>query len=335
MAVRQVKLGRCGMRVSSLAVGTVNLGWLTDDAESFAILDLARDAGINLLDTSDNYNAGATEEVVGRWLAQGDARREHMVLATKVYSPPMKWSSRDVHERLGTRTPPNDRGLSARHIVAACEASLRRLGTDRIDLYQMHHIDRDTPFEEIWQAMETLVAQGKVIYVGTSNFAGWHIAAACHTARERNFLGPVSEQSVYNLTKRTIELEVIPACIHFGLGLLTYSPLAAGLLGGALTAGDDARRRKGAARGLDEQTRSRIESYEKLCAEAGHQPADVALAWVASRPGVTAAIVGPRTATQLTGSINAMELTLDDDLMSRLEELFPGPGGPAPEAYAW
>ena len=330
-----VNLGRTGLRVSPIALGTVNLGWLAGDEESFAIYDRARESGVNLFDTSDNYNAGGSEEALGRWFALGDGRRDDIVLATKVYSPPMKWSSPDVAERTGAGAGPNDRGLSARHIIAACEASLRRLGTDRIDIYQLHHIDRSTPFEEIWQAMETLVHQGKVIYMGTSNFAGWHLARACESARARNFLGPVSEQSIYNLTRRTIELEVIPACQHYGVGVLTYSPVGAGLLAGALTASDDGLRRRGAARALDDRMRAKIESYEKLCADIGEQPADVALAWVVAQPGVTAPIIGPRTLAQLESSLRARELELGADVLRQLDELFPGPGGPAPEAYAW
>jgi aryl-alcohol dehydrogenase-like predicted oxidoreductase len=328
--MKHVRMGRHGLRISRLALGTVNLGWLADDDESFAIFDRAVDAGINLFDTSDNYNAGASEETLGRWLATS-GRRDEIVLATKVYSPPMKWSAKDPAERFGLNTRPNDQGLSARHIVAGCEASLRRLDTDRIDLYQMHHVDRRTPLEEIWQAMETLVHQGKILYVGTSNFAGWHLARACETARARHFLGPISEQSIYHLAQRTIELEVVPACEQYGLGLLTYSPLGAGLLAG----GASGRRRRGARDNADDATRARLDSYDKLCAHRGLDPADVALAWVLAQPVVTAPIIGPRTLDQLEGSLRAYELPLDGDMLAELDRLFPGPGGQAPEAYAW
>ena len=222
-------LGRTGLKVSRLCLGTMNFGDVTDEKTSARILDEALEAGINFIDTADVYGteqspdiqqgSGLSEEIIGRWLQQG-GRRERIVLATKVYQP------------MGPG--PNDRRLSAYHIRKACEDSLRRLKTDHIDVYQMHHIDRHTPWEEIWQAMELLVQQGKVLYIGSSNFAGWDIATAQSVATARHFLGLVAEQSLYNLTARTIELEVIPACRHFGLGLIPWSPLAGGLLGGVL-----------------------------------------------------------------------------------------------------
>ncbi|HGF5511813.1 TPA: aldo/keto reductase [Klebsiella pneumoniae] len=222
-------LGRTGLKVSRLCLGTMNFGDVTDEKTSARILDEALEAGINFIDTADVYGteqspdiqqgSGLSEEIIGRWLQQG-GRRERIVLATKVYQP------------MGPG--PNDRRLSAYHIRKACEDSLRRLKTDHIDVYQLHHIDRHTPWEEIWQAMELLVQQGKVLYIGSSNFAGWDIATAQSVATARHFLGLVAEQSLYNLTARTIELEVIPACRHFGLGLIPWSPLAGGLLGGVL-----------------------------------------------------------------------------------------------------
>jgi aryl-alcohol dehydrogenase-like predicted oxidoreductase len=322
------KLGAAGVSIGPLGLGSVNFSWLTDEADSFAILDRAAEAGINLLDTSDNYNAGQTEALIGRWLAQGGGRRDATVLATKVYSAPMEWGSPDVAKRTGSWAGPNERGLSARHIRAACEASLKRLQTDHIDLYQMHHVDRSVRWEEIWQAMELLVAQGKVLYVGSSNFAGWHIAQAQETAKNRHFLGLASEQSVYNLTKRTVELEVLPACRAYGMAFLPYSPLGAGSLGGRPKDNDGGRR-------SFVRATPAVERFEALCEDLGHPPADVALAWVASRPGVTAPIIGPRTMAQLEGSLKALEIVLGEDTLKALDEIFPGPGGPAPEAYAW
>jgi NDP-hexose 2,3-enoyl reductase len=235
---------------------------------------------------------------------------------------------------------PNERGLSARHIVSSCEASLRRLQTDVIDLYQMHHVERATPWEEIWQAMEILVNQGKVRYVGSSNFAGWHLVAAQESAYRRHFLGLVSEQSIYNLLVRQAELEVIPAAQAYGIGIIPWSPLHGGLLSGALrklaegTAG-----RSGTGRSSDglEEHRVAIDGYEKLCAELGEDPSNVALAWLLSRPGVTAPIIGPRTMEQLDGPLRALELTLSSTTLAALDRLFPpvGTGGPAPEAWAW
>lgn len=195
-------LGRTGLKVSRVCLGTMNFGPVTNEEDSFAIMDRALDAGINFFDTANVYGwkrgEGITENIIGRWLKQGGGRREKIVLATKVYGVMGDW--------------PNEGRLSAYHIRRACEESLRRMQTDHIDLYQMHHIDRDTPWEEVWQAMEQLVREGKVIYVGSSNFAGWHIAQANETARARHFMGLVSEQSLYNLNARMIELEVIPAC---------------------------------------------------------------------------------------------------------------------------
>ena len=261
-------------------------------------MDQALEQEINFFDTADTYGNpqghGFTEEIIGRWLAQG-GRREQIVLATKVYQPMGKGV--------------NDRGLSAYHIRTACEDSLRRLQTDHIDLYQMHHIDRKTPWEEIWQAMEQLVREGKVSYIGSSNFAGWDIATAQCAATTRHFLGLVAEQSLYNLNARTIELEVIPACRHYGLGLIPWSPLHGGLLGGALRKASEGRRAEKRKQQEIEQHRSKLEAYEVLCQELGAEPADVALAWLLHNPVVTAPIIGPRTVAQLAGSLRAVDIT--------------------------
>ncbi len=263
-------LGRSGLRVSPLCLGTMNFGPQTSEADSFAVMDSALDAGINFFDTANGYGGGETEQIVGRWFAQG-GRREKVVLATKVYGNVAgDW--------------PNDSKLSARHIRDACEASLRRLQTDHIDLYQMHHVDRATPWDEIWQAMDLLVAQGKVIYVGSSNFAGWHIAAANEAARRRNSFGLVSEQSLYNLKTRTIELEVVPACEAYGVGILPWSPLGSGLLGGSVGQGDG-RRSSDGMKAAAEWLKDTLDAWEKLCAELGERPADVALGVAVDQPG--------------------------------------------------
>ena len=323
--MQYVHLGRSGLRVSRLCLGTMNFGPLTSEGDSFALMDRAREAGINFFDTANVYGwrrgEGVTEQIIGRWLAQGGGRREAIVLATKVYA--------------AMGEGPNDSRLSAYHIRRACDESLRRLQTDRIDLYQMHHVDRETPWDEIWQAMEQLVAAGKVVYVGSSNFAGWQIAQASATAAARNFLGLVSEQSVYSLVARTVELEVIPACRAHGLGLVPYSPLAGGLLGGALEKAAEGRRASERQQRLLERHRDRVAAYEALCRELGHPPAQVALAWVLHTPAVTAPIVGPRTLEQLDASLRALELRLPEDALAKLDRIFPGPGGEAPEAYAW
>jgi len=319
------KLGRTGLMVSRLCLGTMNFGPHTTEVDSFAIMDKAMELGINFFDTANVYGwklgEGVTEQIIGRWFSQGGQRRENTVIATKVFG------------RMGEG--PNDRRLSALHIRQACEASLRRLNTDHIDLYQMHHIDRETPWEEIWQAMDILVRDGKVIYVGSSNFAGWHIAQAQAAAKNLNFLGLVSEQSLYNLKDRMIEMEVIPACTAYGLGIIPWSPLAGGLLGGALEKTSQGRRVSEQTQKNIDKYRTQLQEYEALCLDLGEKPADVALSWLLNNPAVTAPIVGPRTMDQLLGSLHALELKINDDILARLDQIWPGPGGQAPEAYAW
>ena len=324
--MRYRRLGRTALQVSELCLGTMNIGPETTEDDSQAIMDRALDLGINFFDTANRYGgdkgAGATEEILGRWFALGGGRRERVVLATKLYGPMSEW--------------PNDGRLSARHIRAACDDSLRRMQTDHIDLYQMHHIDRTAPWDEVWQAMETLVQQGKIIYVGSSNFAGWHIAQANETASRRGFLGLVSEQSHYNLAVRTVELEVLPACRHYGVGLIPWSPLSGGILGGVLNSDDTARRQSSFAKKRIERLRPQLELWEALCAEIGEEPAAVALAWLLAQEGVTCPIIGPRTMHQFDGaSLRALEITLDADTLSKIDKIFPGPGGTAPEAYSW
>jgi aryl-alcohol dehydrogenase-like predicted oxidoreductase len=323
--MQYARLGRTGLKVSRLCLGTMNFGPYASEAESHAMMDKALEVGIDFFDTANVYGwktgEGVTEQIVGRWFAQGGRRREQVVLATKVYG------------KMGTG--PNDVRLSARHIREACEGSLRRLKTDYIDLYQMHHVDRETPWDEIWQAMELLVQQGKVIYVGSSNFAGWHIAQAQAAAERRHFLGLVSEQSLYNLTMRTIELEVLPACRAYGLGVIPWSPLASGALAGILGDRGKGRRSRDLVSEKLQKHRPQIEAWEKFCAERGEEPADVALAWTLANPVVTAPIIGPRTMDQITGALRALEIRLDAAAMKRLDEIWPGPGGEAPEAYAW
>ncbi len=318
-------LGRTGLLVSKLCLGTMNFGPQTTEEDSFTIMDRALELGINFFDTANVYGwkmgEGWTEKILGRWFAQGGGRREKVVLATKVYGGMGDW--------------PNQSKLSAYHIRRACEESLQRMQTDHIDLYQMHHVDRDTPWEEIWQVMEQLVREGKVLYVGSSNFAGWHIAQAQGEARQRHFMGLVCEQSLYNLNARMVELEVIPACRGFGLGLIPWSPLAGGLLGGVLQRIESGRRASERLQRDVEKYRPRIEAYEALCASLGEAPADVALAWLLHNPAVTAPIIGPRTLEQLDGSLRALEIQLDAATLQRLDGIFPGPGGAAPEAYAW
>ena len=318
-------LGRTGLKVSRLCLGTMNFGPQTEEAASHQIMDEALELGINFIDTANVYGwktgEGITEQIIGRWIASGGGKRDRIVLATKVYG------------KMGDS--PNERRLSAYHIRRACEGSLQRLQTDHIDLYQMHHIDRETPWEEIWQAMEQLVAQGKVLYVGSSNFAGWHIAQAQCLARERRFMGLVSEQSLYNLKDRMVELEVIPACREYGLGLIPYSPLAAGLLAGALEKENQGRRASERIKKDTEKHKSQLTDFESFCRDLGEKPSNIALAWLLHNSVVSAPIIGPRTSQQLTESIRSLDIILSDEHMVRLNDIWPGPGGEAPEGYAW
>ena len=330
----------CGVRVSPLCLGTMNFGGATPEAESFAIMDRALADGINFFDSANVYgrthwneehqgHAGLTEEVIGRWFAQGGGRRQRVVLATKVYGNMPIEPGFD---------PDREGGLSARRIILDCEASLKRLQTDYIDLYQMHHIDRLCPVEEIFEAFATLKQQGKVIYMGSSNFAGWDIARYNETAHRLGQPGLVSEQSVYSLKNRAIESEVVPACRAYGLGILPWSPLSSGVLAGSTLKSESDGARRSSPRvqtQLDDATRSRINAYEGLCKELGHAPATVALAWLLHNPVVTAPIIGPRTMEQFTSALSAIELKLDEATLKQLDEIWPGPGGEAPKNYAW
>ena len=322
-------LGRTGLKVSRLCLGTMNFGPHTSEAESHGIMDKALDIGINFFDTADVYGwkkgEGVTEQIVGRWFDQGSGRREKTIIATKVFGD-MDTDAADFTMK---------RGLSAVKIRRACDNSLKRLKTDYIDLYQMHHISRETPWEETWQAMEVLVQQGKILYVGSSNFAGWHIARANEAAKARGFLGLVSEQSKFSLAARMVEMEVLPACRYYGLGVIPWSPLDGGLLGGVLQKMEKGRRTGEHVQKRIDQLRPQLQAWETYCSEIGHKPADLALAWLIANPAVTAPIIGPRTMDQLTGSLASLEIKISEDINKRLNEIWPGPGGEAPEAYAW
>ncbi|RVU21410.1 aldo/keto reductase [Streptomyces antnestii] len=331
--MKYTQLGRTGLKVSRLVLGTMNFGPQTDEADSHAIMDAALASGINYFDTANVYgwgdNKGRTEEIIGSWFARGGDRRDKTVLATKVYGN---------MGGAGTDSPwPNHDKLSAVNIRRAVEASLRRLGTDYIDIYQFHHVDRSTPFEEIWQAVDVLIQQGKILYAGSSNFPGYKIAQANETAARRGMVGLVSEQCLYNLAERRAEMEVIPAAREYGLGVIPWSPLHGGLLGGVIKkeveGGRRASGRAAEALGAPE-TRAQLQAYEDLLDKHGLEPGETALAWLLTRPGVTGPIVGPRTAEQLDSALRAVELELSEEILTALEEIFPGPG-PSPEAFAW
>jgi aryl-alcohol dehydrogenase-like predicted oxidoreductase len=325
--VQYTKLGRSGLRVSRLCLGTMNFGVDTDEKESFRILDAALDAGINFIDTANIYgwgeNAGRTEEIIGRWFKQGDGRRERTVLATKVYG--------DMHDNHDG--PNREAGLSAYKIRRHLEASLKRLQTDHIELYQMHHVDRSANWNELWGAFETAVYQGKVGYIGSSNFAGWDIAVAQGEAKARGSIGLVSEQHKYNLLCRLPELEVLPASKELGLGVIPWSPLDGGLLAGNHRRKDGGRR-SGDSKRL-EQHRDKLDAYAAFCDELGEPEDLVSLAWLLANPAVTAPIIGVRTLDQFERSLRAVEISLDESALKRIDEIFPGPGGDAPRAYAW
>lgn len=322
--MQYTRLGRTGLQVSRLCLGTMNFGPRTTEEDSFVIMDRALEHGINFWDTANVYGGkkgeGITEGIIGRFFAQGGGRREKVVIATKVYGDMGDW--------------PNTSRLSKLHLRHALDESLRRLQTDYIDLYQFHHIWREAGWDEIWEFCEGAVQQGKVLYIGSSNFAGWHITQANETAKRRNFMGLVSEQSIYHLLNRNIELEVIPACQAYGVGVIPWSPLAGGLLGGVLEKAEEGRRASEGVQNQLEKNRDKIQAWEDLCRELGEKPADVALAWMLQNPVITAPIIGPRTLEQLDGSLRALEITLSEETNKRLNEIFPGKKT-APEDYAW
>ncbi|MFJ8882827.1 aldo/keto reductase [Streptomyces sp. NPDC102402] len=331
--MKYTQLGRTGLKVSRLVLGTMNFGPQTNESDSHALMDAALEAGVNFFDTANVYgwgeNKGRTEEILGTWFAQGGDRRDKVVLATKVYG------------NMGAdgEAWPNHDKLSALNIRRAVDASLKRLQTDHIDLYQFHHVDRDTPIDEIWQAIDVLVQQGKILYAGSSNFSGYKIAQANERARQRGSYGLVSEQCIYNLMERGAEMEVIPAAQEYGLGVIPWSPLHGGLLGGAIRKerdGSGARSTSGRSGDAlaDPKVRAQIQAYEDLLEKHGLEPGEAGLAWLLTRPGVTGPISGPRTQEQLDSALRAVELELSDEVLSALDEIFPGPG-PSPENFAW
>ncbi len=322
------QLGRTGTSVSRIVLGTMNFGDRTSEEDSFAILDRAVELGVNFIDTANGYGGaggrGATEEIIGRWFAARPGVRDDIVLATKVHSP--------MVDPTADGDVVNARGASAWQVRREAIGSLKRLQTDRIDLYQFHHIDRHISWTELWQAMEVLVARGEVVYTGSSNFAAWNIAQANEIAQQRHFLGLVSEQSLYNLAQRSIELEVIPAAQNYGLGILPWSPLGGGLLSGGST---DPKARSAGLTSARAKRQDQLDSYERFAAERGWTPSALGLAWLLHQPGVTGPIVGPRTVAQLESAVSALDIHLSAEDLNALDELFPGPGGQAPEAYAW
>ena len=328
--MQYTNLGRTGLRVSRLCLGTMNFGPNTGEAEAFRIMDCAVEAGINFFDTANMYggrNGGArgwTEEIIGRWFAQGGGRREKVVLATKIFEP---------------MDDPNDGpngagGLSAFKIRRHTDACLKRLQTDHIDLLYMHNPDPSAAWEELWASFERLTAQGKIDYVGASNFAAYQLAMAQAKADERHFLGIVCDQSKYNLLSRLPEVELIPACRALGIGFLAWGPLGGGMLSGSILKDTVSGQRslKYAGR-LPDEMLARLSAYHDACADCGLTEAEASMAWLLSRPGLTAPLVGPRTVGQLEDMIRTAEITLPQELLRRMDQLFPAPAAEAPKAY--
>ena len=326
-------LGKTGMKVSRLCLGTMNFAGQTSEQDCFRMMDEALDMGVNFFDTADAYGAGhddrgGAEKIIGRWLAQGGGRRDAVIIAAKVFGHCAAFYDR-YEENSATD------GLSRYKILKHCEGSLKRLQTDHLEIFQIHHIDHNCSHSEMWEAMDILQKQGKIVYVGSSNFAGWDIAECCMTAKMLNKQGLASEQSLYNLTNRMLELEVIPACRRFGMGLMIYSPLAGGLLGGNSESQTTGRRTSESQQQARSEHRDRIERFEKLSAVLGYSPANLALAWLLHNPVVTAPIIGPRTVEQLKENEQVPEIILTKETLKQLDKIFPGPGGEAPKAYAW
>ena len=321
-------LGRSGLKVSRLCLGTMNFGVSTDEKESFRIMDAALDAGINFFDTADIYgwgeNSGTTENIIGRWFAQGGNRREKTVLATKFHE--------DICDK--NDGPNTVQGLSAYKLRRHLDGSLKRLQTDYVEVYYMHHIDRTVTWEEIWGAYEIQINAGKIGYAASSNFAGWDIAVAQAAANSRHFLGIIAEQHKYNLNCRLPELEVLPSAMHHGVGIIPWGPLDGGFLSSNALKNPVGGRTKD-LKDLDEKRKNQLLDYEKFCRELGYSQNAVSIAWLLSNPAVDSPVIGPRTAGQLDDLLLALEVKLDEGALDRLDKIFPGPGGVTPNAYAW
>jgi aryl-alcohol dehydrogenase-like predicted oxidoreductase len=319
-------LGRSGLRVSRLCLGTGTFGGLipkhgeygsVGEKEAFKIMDAALDAGINFFDTANVYGGvghrGMTEEIIGRWFVQGGFRRERVVLGTKVGR---------VFEQDELDGPNKEEGLSLYKIRRHIEASFRRLQTDHVELYQMHHVDRNVGWDELWEAFEGLVRQGKVDYIGSCNFTGGDLNKAQTVARERHFMGLVSEQHRYNLIDRSPELGVLPAAKELGIGVILWSPMARGLLALDVTRPITRSITEDAQKSL-EAHRSQLEAFSSLCRELGEQEANVALAWLLSNSAVTCPIIGPSSVEELQSMLRATEIELDTSALKRINEIFP------------
>lgn len=312
------KLGKSGLWVSRLVLGTMNFGSSITEKEAFYIMDAALDIGINYFDTANNYGKsiqkeGISEAILGKWFEKGGGRREKVILSTKVYEPMRREDPNDVP------------GLSAYKVRRHFEDSLRRLKTDHVEIYYMHHVDRSISWDEVLPVFHGMIQRGDIDYLASSNFAGWNIADVQAEAKKANMFGLICEQHKYNLLNRMPELEVLPSAVNHGIGVVAWSPLEGGLLS-----------RNVRNRQIEnEELCHRLQQFHRLSMEAGEKEDTLALAWLLSNPAVTAPIIGPRTPEQLYETVRAVEIGINDSLMKELDKIFPGPGGQAPEAYAW
>jgi aryl-alcohol dehydrogenase-like predicted oxidoreductase len=327
-------LGRSNVSVSKICLGTMHFGGPTAEDEAFRIMDKALEMGINFFDTANVYGGksghGASEAIIGRWFKQGNGRRDQVVLATKVYG-----------DMTDSQRPNEVRGVSAYKVRKHAADSLRRLQTDHIDLYQVHHLDWHISLEEFWTTFARLIDYGDVLYMGTSNFPGWSLAKFQMYAWQHGLMGFVSEQAQYNLLSRYPELEVIPAAQDFGIGIIPYMPLAGGLLTGKQQSVQGSRTEQVEGEYGMSLSAQQFADYNSFCQEIGEAPYIVAIAWTLANPAVSSAIVGVRTAAHLDGLDRAAELQLTPDQMARLNEIFdinkgrPLKPGAAPFAFAW
>jgi aryl-alcohol dehydrogenase-like predicted oxidoreductase len=335
--MQYANLGKSNLSVSRICLGTMHFGSRTSEQESFKIMDRALEMGINFFDTANVYggsdNRGGSETIIGKWFQQNPTNRDKVVLATKVYG------------KMSNESWPNTAaGISAYKVRKHVEDSLRRLQTDHIDLYQIHHIDYTVTPEEFWGTFDRLVNDGKMLYLGSSNFPGWGLAKYQMQALARGSMGFISEQTMYNLLCRYPELEVLPASLDMGIGVIPYMPLAGGLLTGKTQSIEGSR----TSQVEDEygiklgQTNSMMAQFSELCKEIGESESVVAIAWTLAHPAIPSAIVGIRTFQHLDNMDRAAELKLDAEIMHRLDEIFPTQAGrslrtgkTAPEAYAW
>ncbi|MDL2225698.1 aldo/keto reductase [Eubacteriales bacterium OttesenSCG-928-M02] len=328
------KIGTSGMYVSRVCLGTMAFGSLIDEKESFRIMDVALDNGITFFDTANGYgrrvnkltgestgSPGLSEEIIGRWFAQGGGRREKIVLITKFNSP-----GGELH---GANNRP---GLSAWKIRRSLDDSLRRLQTDHLEIFMMHRVDRSVSWAELWPAFTAAQFQGKLDYVASSAFAAHDLVTAQAEAEKRGLLGLICDQHRYNLVCRVPELEVIPALEKLGMGLLPYSPLGGGHLSGKAL---DAPGPRTQGRVLTEEQRAQLEAFQAFSEEVGISQPKLAHAWILKNPAVSAFLTGPRTVEMLEEAIASVDVELTDDMMAKLDEIFPGPGGPATDAYNW